>query len=47
MSNDQRGRPPPHNEGRVEHKPSRPYENKTDEVQRKTRERVGDSVKPK
>lgn len=47
MSIDNRGRPPAHHEGRVEHKPSRPYENKSDEVQRQTKERVNESLKRK
>ena len=48
MSIDNRGRPPVPNEGRIEHKPSRPYENNpVREQQDKTRGQVGDALKKK
>ena len=48
MSIDNKGRPPFTNEGRVEHKSSRPYENNpVRQQQDKTRGQVGDTLKKK
>lgn len=46
MNTDHRGRPPFTNEGRVEHKPSRPYENNPARQQQdKTNQQVRDTLK--
>jgi len=45
---DERGRPPFHDEGRIEHKPSRPYENNPVRKQQDdTRKRADDALKKK